>query len=181
MGASNSQTVGKPIRRQKMPRDDVDDEEMHKILMETLGWSDIEVKEFTAKTKKTPQEIKQEEDDEVQRMVDEAMAHATSEKPSSESSSSDSSNTSSESSDSSNTESNPSESTSTLAQVPEHCRNIFCKDEVDCTYKDGKSVFGKLALKTHPDKNPDRDTTVEFRDLLSCWELFKKAKPPTDS
>ncbi|XP_045475971.1 dnaJ homolog subfamily C member 1 [Harmonia axyridis] len=43
----------------------------------------------------------------------------------------------------------------------------------DASHDQIKSAFRKLSLKLHPDKNVDRDTSAEFRNLVSVYEVLK--------
>lgn len=43
----------------------------------------------------------------------------------------------------------------------------------DATNSEIKSAFRGLSLKLHPDKNKDRDTSVEFRNLVSIYEVLR--------
>jgi len=38
--------------------------------------------------------------------------------------------------------------------------------------KDIKKAFRKMALKYHPDKNPDKDTTKQFRQIAEAYEVL---------
>ena len=47
--------------------------------------------------------------------------------------------------------------------------------EVDRTasQKDVKKAFRNLALKYHPDKNPDEDTSLKFREIAEAYEVLR--------
>jgi len=44
--------------------------------------------------------------------------------------------------------------------------------ERDCSNKDIKKAFRKLALKYHPDKNTEKDTTAKFREIAEAYEVL---------
>lgn len=44
--------------------------------------------------------------------------------------------------------------------------------ERDASSKDIKKAFRKMALKYHPDKNPDTDTTKKFREVAEAYEVL---------
>ncbi|KAL3288552.1 hypothetical protein HHI36_002991 [Cryptolaemus montrouzieri] len=59
-----------------------------------------------------------------------------------------------------------------VEEVPENFYNLLNISQ-DSTHDQIKSAFRKLSLKLHPDKNVDRDTSVEFRNLVSVYDVLK--------
>jgi DnaJ-class molecular chaperone len=44
----------------------------------------------------------------------------------------------------------------------------------DVTLKELKKIFRRLALKFHPDRNPNQDTTELFKGILEACKLVEK-------
>lgn len=47
--------------------------------------------------------------------------------------------------------------------------------EKGATDKQIKKAFRKLALKYHPDKNPDKDTSKKFREIAEAYDILRDA------
>ena len=54
-------------------------------------------------------------------------------------------------------------------------KTLLSKLECD-NILDVKKCYHKLVLKLHPDKNPGKDTTVEFQEIQNIWEIMKDNK-----
>ena len=44
--------------------------------------------------------------------------------------------------------------------------------EKKASNKEIKKAFRKLALKYHPDKNPDKDTSKKFQEIAEAYEIL---------
>merc|ERR1711936_1475917 len=45
--------------------------------------------------------------------------------------------------------------------------------EKGASYKEIKKAFRQMALKYHPDKNPDKDTSKKFREVAEAYEVLR--------
>ena len=51
--------------------------------------------------------------------------------------------------------------------------------DVNSTQEEIKKAFRKLAIKYHPDKNPDNDTTAKFQEISNAYQILMDPIPNT--